>query len=175
MTGVLVGGVGHLYQGDLDVGRVAVERLGEEDLGPGVVVEELSYGAIAVMLRLEELRPGALVLVGAAERGRAPASVERRPVRDRVPAPAAVQDAAAAAYTGYVTLDLLLDVAAGFGVLPERTVAVEVEPVRTGPSTALTPEVAAALPRMLALVRAEVGRALGRQGAEGSSSSRPSA
>ena len=159
MTGVLVGGVAHLYQGDLDAGRVAVERLAEEDLGRDVLVEELSYGAIAVMQRLEDLRPEALVLVGAAERGRPPATVERRRIDDPGRTPEEVQTAVSGAITGYINIDLVVDVASGFGALPERTVAVEIEPVDSSPSTALSPPVEAALEHALELVRADVARA----------------
>lgn len=77
---VLVGGVGQLYQGDLDLGRHAIEALAGEDLGRGVRVEDLHYGAVAVVQRLQELRPAALILVGAAQRGRAPGSVHRRSI-----------------------------------------------------------------------------------------------
>ena len=42
---ILVAGVAELYQGDLDLGRVAVARLQEAGLGDDVRVEELSYGA----------------------------------------------------------------------------------------------------------------------------------
>ncbi|MGH9281391.1 MAG: hypothetical protein ACRD0S_00475, partial [Acidimicrobiales bacterium] len=73
---VLVGGVGELYQGDLDLGRVAVERLAQEALGDHVAVEDLHYGAVAVAQRLEELRPAHLVLVGGVARDRAPGTVE---------------------------------------------------------------------------------------------------
>ncbi|MEJ7744110.1 MAG: hypothetical protein WKF73_17155 [Nocardioidaceae bacterium] len=55
-----------------------IERLQAEDLGPGVLVEELHYGAVAVAQRLEDLRPDALVLVSAVRRGRPPGTVERR-------------------------------------------------------------------------------------------------
>ena len=156
MNAVLVGGVAELLQGDLDVGRLAVERLAAEDLGPGVLVEELSYGAVAVMQRLEDLRPRALVLVGAVDRGRVPGTVERRPIA--VPARTAdeVQTAVWGAVTGYVGVDLLVDVAAGFGALPSPTVAVEIEPASAEPGADLTPPVRAALPRALELVRAEV-------------------
>ena len=65
---VLVGGVSELFQGDLDLGRLAVARLLDEDLGPGVLVEDLHYGAVAVAQRLEEVRPDTLVLVGAVRR-----------------------------------------------------------------------------------------------------------
>ncbi|MBA3798713.1 MAG: hypothetical protein H0X18_06375, partial [Geodermatophilaceae bacterium] len=77
---VLVGGVSELFQHDLDLGRLAVERLQDEDLGQGVVVEELHYGAVAVAQRLEDLRPAALVLISAVRRGRPPGTVQRRRV-----------------------------------------------------------------------------------------------
>ena len=60
----LVGGVGELYQGDLDLGRRAVERLGHDARGEGVLVEELYYGAVAVLHRLRELRPASLIVDG---------------------------------------------------------------------------------------------------------------
>lgn len=160
MVSVLVGGVGQLYQGDYDVGRIVVERLAVEDLGREVVVEDFYYGAVAVMQRLEELQPYTLVLVGAARRGRVPGTVERRRIHDDVPQdPAAVQRAVEDAVTGYVTIDLALDVAAGFGTLPARTVAIEVEPAATEPSETLSSIARAALHHALELVRAEVRRA----------------
>jgi hypothetical protein len=153
---VLVGGVGQLYQGDLDLGRLAVERLAAEAFGPDVLVEELHYGAVAVAQRLQELRPGALVLVGAVARGRPPGAVQRRPIQDLRPPPERVQRAVGDAVTGYVTLDLLVEVAAGLGALPARTTAIEVEPARTGPAERLSGQAQAALETALGLVRAEL-------------------
>jgi hydrogenase maturation protease len=156
---VLVGGVGELYQGDLDLGRRAAERLSGEALGYDVVVEELTYGAIAVVHRLRELRPDALIVVGAAERCRRPGTVELRRV-GRLDLPIEeVQLAVFDGSTGYVTIDLLLHVASGFEALPDRTVAIEVEPARGGPSESMSPEAEAGLEEALRLVRAEVMRA----------------
>lgn len=153
---VLVGGVAQLYQGDLDVGRLAIDRLLAEGAGAGVIVEELSYGAIAVAQRLEELAPDALVLVGAADRGRPPGSVERRELVDHRPSPEDVQAAVADAATGYVGIDLLVDVAAGFGSLPARTIVIEIEPATTDAAVTLSPQAQGALEEALSLVRAEV-------------------
>lgn len=155
----LVGGVSQLYQGDLDVGRRLVEQLATLDLGADVLVEELHYGAVAVVQRLEELRPDALVIVGAAEHGRAPGTVERRRIEALELPTAEVQLAVSDAVTGYVSIELLLQVAAGLGALPPRTVVIEVEPALTGPGEDLSPEIAAALPDMIDMVRAEVRRA----------------
>ncbi len=156
---IVVGGVGQLYQGDFDLGRVAAERLLAEGLGHDVLVEDLHYGAVAVAQRLEDSPPDTLVLVGAAVRGRPPGAVERRRIEPFELAPAEVHKAVGEAVTGYVTIDLVVEVATGFGVLPPRTVTIEFEPVLTGPSETMSEQAIAALPRMLDLVRAEVRRA----------------
>ncbi len=155
---VLVGGVGQLYQGDLDIGRRATEQLPRESFGSDVLVEDLSYGAVAVAQRLEELRPEAFVLVGAVERLRPPGAVERRPIAGLELPVEELQLAVGEAVTGYVTLDLVLEVAHALGVLPERTVAIEVEPVLPGPSERLSPEGERGLEEAVELARDEVRR-----------------
>ncbi|MCA1720984.1 MAG: hypothetical protein LC779_07780 [Actinobacteria bacterium] len=156
---VLVGGVSELFQSDLDLGRHAIERLRGEDLGPGVWVEELHYGAVAVAQRLEELRPDTLVLVSAVSRGRTAGVVERRRVEPPELSTTDVQAAVGDAVTGYVHPDLVIEIATAFGVLPSRTIGVEVEPERTGSGEGLSPLAAAGLEDALALVRTEVRRA----------------
>ena len=154
----LVGGVGELYQGDLDFGRLALEQLADMDLGREIVLEELHYGALAVAQRLTELRPAALVLIGARPGGETPGSMRRRRIRDHRPSTAEFQQSLGGAATGYVGIDLIIDVAAGLGVLPARTVTVELEPVTTGPATELSPAAARALPHAVNLAHAEALR-----------------
>lgn len=155
---VLVGGVGELFQSDLDVGRRAVDQLALEQLGDGVFVEELHYGAVAVAHRLQELCPEWLLLIGAVSWGGRPGVVRRRVMRDLAPAAEDVQAAVRDAAVGYVDIPLLLDVCAGFGVLPSRTVLLEVQPARTDSGVELSAEVEAALPELGRLVRAELAR-----------------
>ncbi len=158
---VLVGGVSELFQRDLDLGRLAVERLRIEDLGTGVTVEDLHYGAVAVAQRLQELEPDVVILVGAVERGRPPGTVEVRP-GDKSAGRTEVHAAMSAAITGYVGIDLVLLVADGFGVLPPETVVVEVEPTVTGPSPELSADAEDALERVSLLVRSEIAARLRR-------------
>lgn len=155
---VLIGGVGELYQGDLDLGRIAVERLEAEPLGEDVLVEELSYGAVAVVQRVQELAPSALVLVGADRRGHAPGHVERveAPPADAPVDPATVQRAVVDAVTGYVGMEMLVIVGRGFRALPAHTVMITVEPERCEPGEELTAAAAAGLERALDMVRAEL-------------------
>lgn len=155
---ILIGGVGQLYQGDLDLGRLAAERLAAEPLGSEVIVEELHYGAVAVVQRIEELDARALVLVGAEARGRPAGSVTRRRIRPLHLPIEQVQQAVRDAVTGYVTIDLLIEVAAGLRALPGRTISIEVEPARADPAAEISPSAAAGLEKALGLVRTEVGR-----------------
>lgn len=154
----LVGGVAQLYQGDLDLGRRAADRLASEELGSDVRVEDLHYGGVAVAQQLQDLRPEALVLVGASCRGREPGAVERRRVRDPGLPPEELRRAVEEAATGYVAIDLIIEVGAGLGALPDRTVAIEVEPVRTEIAESLSPEAENGLEAALEIARIEVQR-----------------
>lgn len=156
---VLVGGVGELYQGDLDLGRLAVERLAGDGFGPHVALEDLYYGAVAVVQRLEETRPHSLVLVGAAMADRPPGTVERRRIKVEQRPTAQVQRAVEDAVTGYVSIAIVVEVASGLGALPPRTVVIEVEPAVTTPAEGLSSLAREGLERALELVRTEVRRA----------------
>ncbi len=155
---VLVGGVGELFQGDLDLGRIAAERLQRESFAPEVLIEELHYGAVAVSQRLEELRPSAFLLVGAVRRGRRAGEVERCVVTAPHLDVGQVQAAVGDAVTGYVGIDLIIEVAGAFGTLPRRTVAIEVEPASLGPGEGLSPAAEQGLSQALHLVRTEIAR-----------------
>ena len=161
---VLIGGVGQLYQGDLDFGRRAVERLTAEPLGSGVMVEDLHYGAVAVAQRLEDVRPRALILVGAAERGRRPGTLERRVVQGVDRTVEELQASVGDAVTGYVTIDLVVEVAFALGALPPHTVVVEVEPVSRGPAADLSQRGEELLEAALALVGDELRAIAGPRG-----------
>jgi hydrogenase maturation protease len=158
-TVVLIGGVGQLYQSDLDVGRHVAERLGAEDLGPGIAVEDMYYGAVEVSHLLHDLRPDALVLVGAEERGREPGSIERRRIARRMRLDEEAQGSVADAVTGYVSIDLVIGVAEAFDLMPARVVTIEIEPALTEPGETLSTTVEAAVPELIERVRGEARRA----------------
>jgi len=124
-------------------------------VGPDVVVEDLSYGAVAVAQRLQELAPERLLLVAAVARGRPPGTVERRRAAPAV-TPEELQRSIGDAVTGYVHVDLVVDVAHGLGVLPHDTFVIEVEPATVEPSESLSAVAERALGEALALVRAEL-------------------
>ncbi len=155
---VLVGGVSELFQRDLDLGRLVVERLQAEDLGSGIFAEEMHYGGVAVAQRLQDLRPQVLLLVSAVVRGRPPGTVERIRLHPPELDPATVQLAVGDAVTGYVHPDLVVEIATAFGVLPPRLVAFEVEPEVVGPGEGMSPAGAQGLEKVLGLIRTEIRR-----------------
>lgn len=153
---IVVGGVSQLYQGDLDFGRHAVESLSSLEWSLNVVVEDFHYGAVAVSQRLDDLEPDALILVGAEARGRPPGTIHRIRVDRSVPDVAQARDSVEAAVTGYVTIDLLIDVIKALGSAPGRIVVFEVEPKTTGPSSEMSEEAVEALGVVIGALKKEV-------------------
>ena len=153
---IVVGGVSQLYQGDLDLGRHAVESLSSVGWSLDVVVEDFHYGAVAVSQRLDDLRPDALILVGAEERERPPGTIQRSRVDQTVPDVAQARESVEAAVTGYVTIDLIIDVIKAFGSAPGRIVVFEVEPKITGPSSEMSEEAVEALGVVIGALSKEV-------------------
>lgn len=156
MIALFIGGVGQLYQGDLDLGRRAVARLQKLDLGPDVLVEDLQYGAVAVSQRMEEVAPRRLLLIGAEQRGRPAGTVERRSLPE--PGLEGAQRAVEQAVTGYVSIDITVTVLAALGVLPASTVTIEAEPETVEPSERLSVIAERALDEVVNLAEIEARR-----------------
>lgn len=125
-------------------------------MGPDVMVEDLFFGALAVCQRFEDLRPQALILVGAAARGRVPGSVLRREVEPIDLPIEELQHAVGEAATGYVSIDLVLEVATAFHALPPRAIVFEIEPETTSPSETLSPAGESAVELAIELIKQEV-------------------
>jgi len=130
------------------------DRLSALSWPPGVEVDDLSFGPIALVHRLQE-GPfyDRMVLVSSVERGRKPGEVYRYVWPGVLPPPDEIQARVAEAVTGVISLDNLLIVCGHFGVLPKDVILVEVEPVVEDWGPDFTPEVAASLDRVEALVR----------------------
>lgn len=152
---VLVGGVGYRNLSDLSAGPLLADALG--DLGPGVEVEDLSYGPIDVLFALQAREPyDALVVVAAAERGAEPGTVRVAPWAGGTIEPADLQGRIAEAVTGVISHENLLHILGHFRALPERTVVVEIEPEVTTFGDRPSPKVERALARAAELIRGEV-------------------
>lgn len=155
---VLVGGVGYRNLSDLSAGPLLVDALG--DLGEGVEVEDLSYGPIDVLFKLQAREPyDALLVVGAAARGDPPGTVRHGPWERRPIDPETLQGRIAEAVTGVISHENLLYILDHFGALPARTLVIEIEPAVRTFGERPTPAVERAIARAAELVRAEVAAA----------------
>jgi len=154
----LIGGVGYSYLRDGSLGPLVVAELAREPWPDGVVVEDLSYGPIAVMQRLQEADPpfDRLVLVAAVRRGRAPGVVTVYRWDRRLPDAEEIQARVGEAVTGVISLDNLLVVAGFFNTLPPDVSVLEIEPEDEGWGEGVSDPVEAARRRVKETARALV-------------------
>ena len=152
---VLIGGVGYSYLRDGSLGPAVAADLAHETWPPEVLVEDLSYGPVAVMQRLEDVKPpfDRLVLVGAVARGRPPGTVSVYRWTGPLPDESEIQARVAEAVMGVISLDNLLIVAGFFETLPREVRVVEVEPHDEGWGEGFSQIVGAVRSEVLATVR----------------------
>lgn len=160
---VLIGGVGYHFLRDFSAGPAAVAALAGERPSPRVVVEDLSYGPIAVVHRLNEALPPFthLVAIAAVERGRAPGSLTAYRWDAGLPDEEEIQARVAEAVTGVIGLENLLIVAARLGALPRDVAVLEIEPLVEASGEAMTAEVSAATERAARLALELAGHPAG--------------
>jgi len=130
----LIGGVGYSYLRDGSLGPLVVDELAREPWPDGVVVENLSYGPIAVMQRLQEADPpfDRLILIAAVRRGRPSGALTVYRWGGQLPDAEEIQARVAEAVTGVISLDNLLVITGFFNALPSDVSVVEVEPEDEG-------------------------------------------
>ena len=168
---VLVAGVGYRNLRDLSVGPVVAERLAAMSWPPGIDVEDLSYGPVAVVHRLREAQPqyDRLVVVAAVQRAYAPGTITCYRWDGCLPGPVEVQARIEEALTGVIDLDNLLIVTGHFEALPGEVVVVEVEPEETEWGESFSSRIAQKLDEVLAIVRAEALAAAAGESSTGTS------
>ncbi len=156
----LVGGIGLPWLRDLDFGSNWLAEASKLHWPDHVILEDLSYAAHRVMHRLEELRPGRVVLLGCMPRGEDPAGTIRRyRLADTAPHdPAEVHERLTEAVGGIIDLEHTLAVCRYWGALPDDTVVIEVEPADSEFGWGFSPAVHAAVAEVLQIVREEVSR-----------------
>lgn len=159
MTGaamnVLIGGVGYYNLRDLSIGPYLVANLKKLAWPAGVEIDDLSFGPIAVVQRLED-RPGhfdRIILVSGAGRGRQSGQIYRYRWDGNLPSPAEIQQRVSEAVTGVISVDNLLILATYFKVLPSEVVVIEVEPADEGWGEGFSDPVGAMLEPLMELVR----------------------
>lgn len=155
LVNVLIAGVGHPNLKDLSFGQVLLQHLQTQPWPNFVTLENLSFGAIAVLQWFEDA-PGKfdrVVFITAAERNRAPGMLETSrwqfPPLDETK----VQDAVAESVTGIISIDNLLLILQQFHALPAEVEIIELEPVESDIGFACSETITARFEEFTELVR----------------------
>ncbi len=159
----LIGIVGYRNLSDLSVGPNVLDDLLSATWGPGVDIDDLSYGPIAVVQNLEDRPPyDCMIFVGAAVRGRAPGQLYRYNWDHRLPSAEDIQARFCEAVTGVISLENLLIIAEYFNVLAARVIVFEIEPLECECGEKMSQEVNRIMPELVNMVRLEVDAGSGR-------------
>ncbi len=149
----LIAGVGHRFWGDRSAGPLWVDRMTELDWPAHVVLDDLSFGALAMTQQLQAEPFDRIALVTAEERGRPPASLHWHR-HDAPPAsPEHVQACVGEAGGGVVAIDLLLVIAGYYQALPTEAWILEVEPADGSWGDRLSPSVDGLYPFALEMLQ----------------------
>ena len=153
---VLIAGVGHPNLKDLSFGQVLLPFLKKQKWTSHFDLENLSFGAIAVLQWFQD-HPGKydrVVFVSAAERtGRTPGTLD---VTDWNFAPLdeeVVQECVAESVTGIISLDNLMQILQYFKALPPEVVVLDLEPVDSEIGFECSPEITARFDEFSEIVR----------------------
>ncbi len=155
MRRVLIGTVGYHNLRDYSIGPKLLPRLQAIDWPPGVEVDEMNWGPIAIVQHFETLPEpyDRVVFLSAMAGGRPPGTVTLRRWQGGLPATQEIQDRVSEAVTGVISLDNLLIVGEHFGIWPQEVLVVDVEPGPQEAGDTFTPAVEAAIPTVLSTVQ----------------------
>ncbi|MEJ7624400.1 MAG: hypothetical protein WKF34_10455 [Pyrinomonadaceae bacterium] len=153
---VLIAGVGHPNLKDLSFGQILLPHL-EKHEWPGYVdLENLSFGAIAVLQWFQDF-PGKyrkVVFVSAVERdGRVPGTLDVYKWQFPELSVEVVQECVSESVTGIISLDNLLMILQQFDALPREVEIVEIEPVDSSIGFECSPEITARFGEFTEIVR----------------------
>ena len=157
---VLIAGVGHPNLMDLSFGQIFLEHLKKQKWPDDVDLENLSFGAIAVLQWFQD-NPGKydrVVFVSAAEReGRNPGTLNVYHWKFAPLDNAIVQECVAESVTGIISLDNLMTILQYFKALPPEVIVLDLEPVDSEIGFDCSPEIRARFDEFEEIVRGKQG------------------
>ncbi len=153
---VLIAGVGHPNLKDLSFGQVLLPHLKLQKWTENFDLENLSFGAIAVLQWFQDF-PGKyerVVFVSAAERaGRKPGTLDVYKWNFAPLDEETVQECVAESVTGIISLDNLMMILQYFKALPPEVEVIEIEPVDASIGFECSPEITARFDEFSEIVR----------------------
>lgn len=158
---VLIAGVGHPNLKDLSFGQIFLAYLKEQKWPENVDLENLSFGAIAVLQWFQD-EPGKydrVVFIAAAEReGRPPGTLNVYHWDFAKHDEETVQECVAESVTGIISLDNLMMILQYFKALPPEVIVMDIEPVDSQIGFECSPEITARFAEFEEIVRGQHGQ-----------------
>ncbi|MCE7988154.1 MAG: hypothetical protein DYG89_43905 [Caldilinea sp. CFX5] len=153
---VLVGTVGYHFLRDYSIGPKLLPQLKSMAWPPGVDVDELNWGPVAIVQHFETLAEpyDRVVILTATDWGKAPGTITLYRWRGGLPPVEEIQDRVAEAVTGTISVANLLVIGEHFGIWPAEVLLVDVQPGPEESGDDFTAAVAAQVPTVLQLVYA---------------------
>jgi hydrogenase maturation protease len=154
----LVASVGYTNLSDLSFGPSLMSRLKELAWPECVILEDLSFGPIAVMQQLEDAAGhfDRAVFIAGVPRGRKPGSLDVYRWSSSAFDAEEIRERINESVTGVISLDNLLTVCHFFHVLPPEVICVEAEPVSTGFGLTCSPAISSLMDAAIDVVRRDV-------------------
>lgn len=152
---VLIGTLGYHNLRDYSLGPNLLAELRALDWPPGVTVEEMNWGPIAIVQDFEA-RPmpyDRVVILTATQRGRPVGTITLFRWGGTLPPSDEIQERISEAVTGVISLDNLLIIGEYFSIWPGEVLIVDVEPGLQEAGDTFTPAVETALPLIVDMVR----------------------
>jgi hypothetical protein len=155
MRQVLVGTLGYHNLRDYSLGPKLLPQLRAIDWPPGVMVDELNWGPIAIVQDFEarSIPYDRVVILTATQRGRSSGTLTLFHWVGTLPSADEIQDRISEAVTGVISLDNLLIIGEYFNIWPEEVFIIDVEPGLQEAGDTFTPTVAKMIPAILDIVR----------------------
>ena len=151
MQRILIGTVGYHLLRDYSIGPNLLPQLQAMDWPPGVAIDELNWGPVAVVQQFETLpKPyDRVIILTATDLGRPAATITVRVWRGGLPTAEQIQERVAEAVTGTISAENLLIIGEHFGIWPDETLLVDVQPGPEEAGISFTPAVAAIVPQVV--------------------------
>lgn len=148
---VLIGTVGYHLLRDYSIGPNLLPQLNAMDWPDGVVIDEMNWGPVAIVQQFETmLEPYDRVLIlTATDQGKPAGAITLRIWRGGSPTIDQIQDRVSEAVTGTISAENLLIIGEHFGIWPDETMLVDVQPGPEEAGETFTPEIEAMIPLLL--------------------------
>jgi len=152
---VLIGSVGYHNLRNFSIGPKLLPALQSMDWPPGIEVEEMNWGPIAIVQRFEAMSDSfeRVVFLTARPDNRPVGQITLWRWRGGLPDAENLQARIGDAVTGVISIDNLLIIGEHFKIWPPEVFVVDVAPGEEEAGEVLTPEVERRVPEILATIR----------------------